>query len=496
MDLKQITKLDFTSYKTIIFAALIIRLIAAVFSQGYGMHDDHFLIIEASTSWVSGYDYNNWLPWSPGNQGHPEGHSFTYVGLNYIFFYVLKFIGITDPKTLMLFNRLVHALLSLLVVHFGFKITERLSNRNNAVTVGWLLALTSVIPFMSVRNLVELTSIPFLMWGVWLIVSNGSKKSVFYAGLLIGLAVSFRFQIAVFTFGLGGYYLLKKQWGEFLMLALGSFVTFAITQGLVDYFIWGYPFAEFLGYALYNMKEGTQYLPNSNYFMYLWVLMGVLLFPLGVLIAIGFFKSAKKYWLLFLPTMFFFLFHSFYPNRQERFILTILPFFIILGVMGLEQWRAKDKFRKFWRGSLIAFWVLNIPLVFILSFHYTKKSRVEAMYAIYGNGMENEHILLEGSRQTKPSMLPKFYADSWYCGFRERTEPTQLLTIEEGLIYDYVFFFGKDDLEQRISDYKGIYPALSLVKKCEPSFLDNVAREVNPRNTNQYIEVWKTNVKR
>jgi len=56
-------KIDFTSYKTILISALIIRLIAAIFSQGYGMHDDHFLIVEASASWVDGFDYNHWLPW-------------------------------------------------------------------------------------------------------------------------------------------------------------------------------------------------------------------------------------------------------------------------------------------------------------------------------------------------------------------------------------------------------------------------------------------------
>ena len=56
-------------YKWIIFSAIAIRLIAVIFSQGYGMHDDHFLIIEASSSWVAGYDYNNWLPWTEGNTG-------------------------------------------------------------------------------------------------------------------------------------------------------------------------------------------------------------------------------------------------------------------------------------------------------------------------------------------------------------------------------------------------------------------------------------------
>ena len=68
----QLFKIDFSSYKTILVAAVFIRLIAAIFSQGYGMHDDHFLVIEASASWAHGYDYNHWLPWSPLSDGKPE----------------------------------------------------------------------------------------------------------------------------------------------------------------------------------------------------------------------------------------------------------------------------------------------------------------------------------------------------------------------------------------------------------------------------------------
>ncbi|MCC7051238.1 MAG: hypothetical protein IT239_05605, partial [Bacteroidia bacterium] len=63
----------------VLLVAFIPRFIAAIFSKGYGMHDDHFLVIEAAQSWVNGYDYNAWLPWTQGNQG-PSGHSLFYVG--------------------------------------------------------------------------------------------------------------------------------------------------------------------------------------------------------------------------------------------------------------------------------------------------------------------------------------------------------------------------------------------------------------------------------
>ena len=103
---------------TILIIAFIVRMVAVVFAQGYGMHDDHFLVIEASQSWVDGTDYNNWLPQNQVIQ-KPEGHSFLYVGIHYLIFLLLKYIGISDPVSKMYFIRFLHAMLSLLVVLYG-----------------------------------------------------------------------------------------------------------------------------------------------------------------------------------------------------------------------------------------------------------------------------------------------------------------------------------------------------------------------------------------
>ena len=138
---ERIKVLDWTSLKTILFVGLIVRLIAAIFSEGYAMHDDHFLVIEAAGSWADGFDYNHWLPWNKPAGAAPEGHSFTYVGLNYLYFSFMKAVGVSDPKLLMLINRIIHALFSLLVIRFGYLITEKLSNKNTASYVGWVLDL-------------------------------------------------------------------------------------------------------------------------------------------------------------------------------------------------------------------------------------------------------------------------------------------------------------------------------------------------------------------
>ncbi len=483
--------IDFTSLKTIMIVAGFFRILAALFSQGYGMHDDHFLIIEASASWVDGYDYNNWLPWNKPEGSVPEGHSFTYVGLNFIFFYILKGIGLTDPKMLMVLNRLLHGLFSLLTVYFGYKITTKISTKENATIVGWFLAVLWIFPFMAVRNLVEITCMPFIMWSLWLYVKSNTNKDLILSGILMGLAVSFRYQIGVFAIGLALHLLIRKDWKPFLLFCSGVLLLFVFTQGLVDYLIWGYPFAEMLSYVLYNMDEGTRYMPNANSFMYIEVLMGIMLVPLGLAMGLGYFRSAKKYAFMFLPSLLFLLFHSFYPSKQERFILPILPVFIMLGVLGYHTLRNKKGWNKFWKISMKAFWVLNIPLLLMASVTYSKKSRVEAMYFFYENNLRPKYILTEGSGRGKTSMFPKFYSGKWDVVFANTT----VLDSNVDVSHDYIIFSDLDLLESRVQFYKETFPNMERIEICDPSFADKVVKWINPVNRNEYFEIWATNTK-
>jgi hypothetical protein len=489
--LERFKQIDFSSLKTILFFGLAVRLIAAFFSEGYGMHDDHYLVIEAAGSWVDGYDYNNWLP-----PGEPDGHSFTYVGLNFLLISLLKTIGIADPKTIMLINRLLHALLSLLVIRYGYKITERLSDKKTAVLAGWMLALLWAMPFLSVRNLVEVVSMPFLVWAVWLSIRDNKKMTMFYAGLLLGVAISFRYQIAIYAIGMGLYYLIKWQWHKLWPLVAGTVVMFCATQATVDTFIWGYPFAEFLGYVEYNMNEGAAYMSNTNYFMYFYVLFGILLFPLGILALIGYFRSAKQYWVIFLPTFLFLAFHTWFPNRQERFILTILPLVIVLAFMGIRELRRRKFWNGFWRVSWIAFWVLNIPMILIFSTTTSKQSRLNTMYALYGKVKGNEHILTEATGETNPEMMPYFYAGKWEFGFAERRkeDTTDIHTYLENP-HDIIFFFGQENLDKRIGSFKKIYPNMTKENEIEPSMIDKTLHKINPRNSNSYVEIWRTHAR-
>jgi hypothetical protein len=191
----------------------------------------------------------------------------------------------------------------------------------------------------------------------------------------------------------------------------------------------------------------------------------------------------------------FIIFHTLYPNRQERFILSILPFFIILGVMGYGYLKATGS-KKIWKWSLVIFWVFNALFLSLTVTMYSKKSRVEAMYSLYNNGISNEKILMEGSGSGSVSMLPKFYAKSWDCFVAERLKSTDDLNAFTGKSFDYIFFYDDKNLKERILNYQKIYPKMVLHYAANPSFIDRILRQLNPRNSNEYIEVWKTNIPR
>ncbi len=165
-------KQKYTPLQQLLILGLLLRLIAVVFSKGFGWHDDHFLIIESSQSWVDGFDYNYWLPDENDPNRVPQGHSLFYIGIHYYLFMFMEFIGIADPQVKMFLIRLLHALWSLLIIKYAYKIALQYSNARVAWYAGLFMAFFWFMPFMSVRNLVEFVCVPPLLISVYLLGKN------------------------------------------------------------------------------------------------------------------------------------------------------------------------------------------------------------------------------------------------------------------------------------------------------------------------------------
>jgi hypothetical protein len=486
----------------IMILAIFVRLIAVIFAKGFGMHDDHFLVVEIPQSWVDGLNNDNWLPsGKPGDV--PSGHSLLYPGIQFVLLSVLKWLHISDPQLKMLILRFINAVFSLITVYYGYKITEKISNPSSAKTVGLMLALFWLMPWLSVRNLVEIICIPFLILGVWIILQQLEKPKplrwIFLAGLLFGIAFSLRFQTIFFTGGIGLALLFKLRWKEMLVLAFGTLFSITLIQCIPDMLLWGYPFAEFGQYVKYNWDHQYSYLTGSP-LLYLEFLLGIFIFPMGLFWFFGFFRSWKKLLLLFLPTFIFLLFHSLFANKQERFIYTIVPFIIILGVIGWNDfmkgsayWKRKP---KLYQSALTFFWIANTILLLGFTFNYSKKARVESM--VYLSKYPNIHnLLLEDPFHKDTKMPPRFYLGQWPTVRQYANDPqySPIAKVYKGVspmdYPDFVLFFDDQKIQQRVDSVKKIVPNLVYETTIEPGFADEILFKMNPYNGNQTIVIYR-----
>ncbi len=492
---------DYKNNNPLAFALLLggfFRLMAVIFSKGFGMHDDHFLVIEAAQSWVDGKDYNNWLPSSGATS--PSGHSFFYVGLHYLFFRVLEFLGIFDAQLKMFIVRLVHATYSMLVIVLGFKITNHYAGKKQAGTVALLLACLFFMPVLSVRNLVEVVCVPLLMYCTWLLVKaekNSLAKYYLLAGLFAGLAFSVRYQSSFFIVGFGLYFLFKKNVKGLLFFSMACIACMAAVQSPIDIYHWGYPFAEFMEYVNYNIQNATSYF-NKPWYMYFILLGGILIPPVSIFLLWGYFRNWKKHLLLFLPAFVFLAYHSYFPNKQERFIFPVIPFIIMLGIIGWNELQVNSKFwqrnARFINGSWVFLWLINfVPLCF-LSVSYIKKDRIEAMRFL-SRQANVKAIVMEDTNHRNFIMPTLFYMETWptVYGLSEKnySDTTNLYSIFKNKMPQYAVFVEDDNLDARVRTFERNFAKLQLDTVIKGGMLDATMHFLNPVNKYQSYNIYK-----
>ena len=476
----------------LLLIALLPRLGAAVFSKGYAMHDDHFgpieqpfIVMNYSTYWT--------------DRTTPHGHSIVYPSMHYALFEGLQTLGLRDPQTTMLIVRLLHALYSLLIVYYGYKIVEYLADRDTARKAGLLLALFWAFSFLSVRNLIEVVCIPPLMAGSYYALrAEDRSRNALFAGLCLGLAFIFRYQTLIFSGTLGLVFLFTRRYRLGILLAAGFLLITTVVQGSVDIFAWGYPFASFIEYVHYNLLHGQDY-TTGPWYNYLLLITGTLIPPMSFLLLFGFLRKWKKTMLVWIPVVVFIVLHSWFPNKQERFMFSVIPLILILGVVGWEEFARQSRFwirhatslRVLW----IWFWVVNVALLILFTTYYGKKSRVEAMYAL--NGKPVTALLLIGGH-VGVSQPPFFYVGKYpvpYCEINNEQE----LSLRKSeiavstVLPNYAVVFGDEDLEGRLEHVGSVLGyKFSLIKRTEPSLLDYVFYRLNPsHNKNETTIVYE-----
>ncbi|MCE3226465.1 MAG: hypothetical protein K0S32_1016 [Bacteroidetes bacterium] len=494
-------KQKYTPLQQLLIIGFFVRLVSVIFSKGFGWHDDHFLIIESSQSWVDGFDYNNWLPSENDPTRVPQGHSLFYIGIHYYIFKFFSLIGITGPQTKMFFVRLLHALWSLLIIKYSYKIAEQYGTKKVAWYVGLFCTLYWFMPFMSVRNLVEFVCVPPILMSVFLLAKEKiNAKNALLAGMWLGVAFSVRFQSVFVAGGIGlALLLMRTSFKNIVLLAVSFFAIVGLTQGLVDYCIWKKPFAEFLSYVQYNLDNAGAY-GTDNWHMYFDLIFGLLIPPLSFLLFAGYFVTWKKMPLIFWPVLFYLAFHTYFPNKQERFIMTVLPLMTISGTVGMFMiWeKRKEKINlKLFKFSKVFVIVLNTILICVLSVSYSKRHRVESMTYLHNKEDAKAFMIEDSNKETDYLMPPLYYFGKWFSviGINKTFGPDSALKYFNAQQVserpNYVVFLQAENIEARVDSMKKRFPTLTYEETIQPSSIDKILYWLNPLNDNQTAFIYK-----
>jgi hypothetical protein len=288
---------------------------------------------------------------------------------------------------------------------------------------------------------------------------------------------------------------LDKQWKQIFGIFIGFLLLTIFIQAVTDVMIFGKPFVQIEKYIAYN-KDNAETFGVSPWYKYILFFSGILIPPMSLLVLGGFFIGFRKRWILFLPTLLFIVFHSYFPNKQERFIVPALPFLIIAGIVGWNEWitSSKNLFpAKFKRIAWIVFICLNTIPLFVISITYSKKSMCEAMYYLYHQKNAGAFVLEQSTKESN-LFMPVYYAGKWNKQYNMNTttpaESVYFIAKNTNEWPTHVLFFEDDHLPTRIANFKKYFPHIKYETTIEPSFTDKLMHTLNPINANYKATIY------
>jgi Alg9-like mannosyltransferase family len=484
------------SIRQIILIGLAVRLLAAFFSPGYAFHDDHFEMPELVFRWENNINFL----WTGSNV---HVFSLIYPGMMYLLFGACRAVGISQPEDMMFVVRLLHALVSLLSIYYAYLLTLRLTDRKDTANmVALTLALFWMFPFMSVRNLREFFCIPFLLMACYHIADPKlTTRSILLAALFFALSFSIRLQIVFIPLGIGLCLLFKKEYTKkAIVFSIASGIAYMLTQGLFDFIYYHDPFASVKEYVRFNSNPvNIEIQPQGAWYQYIGTVAGAVLgFPF-FLLAWGYIYSFRMSFLLkmfVIASLLFFAFHSYYSNKQERFILPFIPFFLLLGIIGFQEYYTKHQtavwLKKTFKFVLIWFLVINTVGLVVLTFSYSKRSRVEGMIYLRKKG-DVKNIIMEGdvSLQRPPFFYLGKHLENYVLPEGGTIEQLKIeMDTSRKPAPNYVIMAGSQNFDQRLAKLKILFPELKQETIIKTGFVDNLVHWLNPKNNqneNWYI---------
>jgi hypothetical protein len=386
-------------------SAIILRLVAAFFSKGYMGSDDHFETVKIALQWLqngSPFNSDGFLTWHTTPIGEITRFPLYNLSL-YGIFVVERWLGLATLDQMMYGVRLLHVTFSLIAVWSVYRTVELVTKSRRWATLGGvIIASHFLLPFLSARNLIEMVggniwivAIYFLYrWretqlvephvhqpGSKAIFSLSANKLLFIAGIITGLAWMVRFQVALAVLPIPFVlYYQSRQLTSALWYSAGVSVMLLLA-GIVDYALIGSFMGSTVNHLSQIQREGAMY--QTSVFIYPAVITVFLIPPLAFVVywLVSKREFFREHALLMVSAVSFVALHMVTENRQERYMIPIIPVLLLLVTLAL--WRRYSsrgyvlKRRVLFRGIVVITVVTNAVFLALFTVHYGHKGIVE-----------------------------------------------------------------------------------------------------------------------
>jgi hypothetical protein len=370
-------------------------------------------------------------------------------------------IGLRDPANQLRFVLILLGTWSYAAGAFAAITLFRSRRRWETAAALFLMGFYFLSPLALTRPMFESLCAPFLV----LSALSGqhyleSKRPIqlVIALILLTAASLFRFQAGVCILALVALPFLTRRPKDLLFLAATASLCF-LTTGLFDLWLRGEFHASLKAYLHYNLNYSSTY--GMTPFYTFGLLLVVMTIPPFFFSRYAGFRWRTGYRGLLVPLLYFILFvvaHSVVPHKEERFMIPILPLFLILlAPLAAYFIEKKAKIR------IGIFLGLNFILLFLTSYNIAQNNVVELGIFLH----QHPKIHTVKSVGSTLVLTPQAYIarDIEWKAFDSKMEGCQSVVV------------CRSDLVAQVPELEKNF---ELIRAFKPGFLESILVRLNP----------------
>ncbi|MGZ3775765.1 MAG: hypothetical protein ACXVCN_18765, partial [Bdellovibrio sp.] len=283
-------------------------------------------------------------------------------------------LGLEHPYSQYRFVIAVLGFIHILILGFVFYYYEADDDERLQKVLLTLLAIYFVAPFAFTRPMFESLAAPWIALSAHLASKYDRKQNlsiILMATVTISIAFILRQQIGILALGVGIVPLLHKKFKHFFVVALLGLGLF-ILAGIPDIFLRGSFHHSLLSIFTYNVAHGADY-GRQSVLTYPLLIFALCFGPWWIMkYPTRFWKNHfRKYRVEWIMVSLFVLLHSSFPQKWERFLISIIPLLMIL-MAPLVMYLFEN--RKSRPGRWYSLVIINYLLFMIASFFPPQKN--------------------------------------------------------------------------------------------------------------------------